>query len=158
GHNAEWPEIALDGRGDPTFVFSREAIVQVASGTAAGVFSAPAELGYPGIFDSIAEDPAGDTVVGYFNPAQDSAAASFRPAGGYFSSPQQVSPAGHAVDPGAGGADLGLNVAIDGLGDGVFGFRSLEGEALAGAALLDGAGPALNGLSIPTSAATGTPT
>jgi hypothetical protein len=54
--------------------------------------------------------------------------------------------------------EFGLNVAIDGQGDGLFGYRATNGsEYLAQQSLLDAAGPIPNGLSIPTSATAGTP-
>jgi PKD domain len=157
GEDANYPSVALDAHGDPTLAWSRNAQVQVASGTPAGTFSTPVDIGYPGLFVSVAEDPAGDALVGYFDAFGDDASASFRPAGGLFTAPQQVSPPGRAVDPGPVGADLGMNVALDGQGDGVFGYRYLEGEPLAAATLLDAAGPVLSGLSIPASATAGTP-
>jgi PKD domain len=158
GSSASFPDIAIDGRGDPTLVWERENQVEVASATPAGVFGTPMTLGFPGLFPSVAEDSAGDTLVGYLDGARTTASASYRPAGGLFTAPQAVSPPGQAVTPDPAEDDLGMNVAIDGQGDGVFGYRSLNGDYIAGASLLDAAGPLLNGLSIPSDAATGTPT
>jgi hypothetical protein len=158
GSSASFPDVAIDGHGDPTLVWQRENRIEVASGTPAGTFGAPLTLGFPGLFPSVAEDPAGDTLVGYFDAVLDTASASYRPAGGLFTAPQPVSPPGQPVSPDPAEDERGLNVAIDGQGDGVFGYRSLAGVLVAGASLLDGAGPVLNGLSIPAGAATGTPT
>jgi PKD repeat protein len=160
GNSAEHPEVALDGRGDPTVVWSREADVQVRTGTVSGSFpAAPVTIAYPALFASIAEDAAGDTLVGYFNAHGSVASAAFRPAGGLFSVSELASPVGEEVSPSPIGEELGLNVAMDGQGDGVFGFHAKQGsgEYLAGAGLLDAAGPLLNGLSIPTSATAGVP-
>jgi PKD repeat protein len=155
--NAQSPAVALDEHGEPTVVWSREADVQVSSATAAGVFpTVPLTLAYPGLFTSIAEDPAGDTLVGYFDPQDDAAEGTFRPAGGLFSAPQQVSPAKQAVNPSSIGSALALGVAIDAQGDGVFGFDAIDGsETLAGASLFDSAGPLLTGLSIPATTTAG---
>ena len=158
GSSASFPDIAIDGHGDPTLVWDRENQIEVASGTPSGMFGAPVRLGFPGLFPSVAEDPAGDTLVGYFDAVLDAATASYRSAGGLFTAPQAVSPPGQVVSPDPAEDELGLNVAIDGQGDGVFGYRSLDGVEIAGASLLDAAGPVLNGLSIPAGAATGTPT
>jgi hypothetical protein len=157
--NAASPAVALDAHGDPTVVWSREADAQVSSGTAAGVFpTIPLTIGYPALFTSVAEDPAGDTLVGYFDPQDDAANATFRPAGGLFSVPQQVSPPKQAVNPSSVGSALSLNVAVDAQGNGVFGFDAVDGsETLAGASLLDAAGPTLTGLSIPANATALTP-
>lgn len=157
--DAESPAVALDAHGDPTVVWSLADAVQVSSGTAAGAFTAiPVTLSALGQFTSIAEDPAGDTLVGYFDPEDDAAYASLRPAGGLFSAPQQVSPLKEAVNPSAGSEGVGLGVAVDAQGDGVFGFDAIDGaETLASASLLDAAGPLLAGLSIPATATAGRP-
>jgi PKD repeat protein len=157
--SAQDPEVALDAHGDPTVVWSREGAVQVSSGTAAGAFpTVPLTVAYPALFPSVAEDAAGDTLVGYFDPQDDAATATFRPVGGLFSVPQQVSPLKEAVNPSAVGSVLSLNVGIDAQGDGVFGFDTIDGaETLASASLLDAAGPLLTGLSIPAEATVGRP-
>lgn len=157
--DAEYPAVALDAHGDPTVVWSFDDAVEVSSGTASGTFpTAPLTVGDPGIFTSIAEDPAGDMLVGYFDPEDDAAHASFRPAGGLFSAPQQVSPLKEAVNPSSGSEALGLGVAIDAQGDGVFGFDTIDGaETLASASLLDAVGPLLTELSIPATATAGRP-
>ncbi len=154
------PAVALDAHGDPTVVWSFADAVEVSSGTASGTFpTTPAHAQrLRDSSPSIAEDPAGDMLVGYFDPEDDAAHASFRPAGGLFSAPQQVSPLKEAVNPSSGSEALGLGVAIDAQGDGVFGFDTIDGaETLASASLLDAVGPLLTELSIPATATAGRP-
>jgi hypothetical protein len=159
GENAEYPQVALDGSGGATVVWTREATVEVASAALGGSFSTPQPLSYPALFPTIAEDAAGDVLVGFYDAEVDGAATAFRPAGGLFTSPQIISPPGKTVRIGGPGDEFQLNVAIDGQGDGLFGFVA-ENEAkyaIASETLLDAAGPLLNGLSIPVSATAGQP-
>jgi hypothetical protein len=157
GADAVFPRIALDGRGDPTVVWMRNSAIQISSGTVSGAFSSPLNLGYPYIFPVLAEDPAGDVLVGFYNALEPNAAAVFRPAGEGFGLAKTVSPAGQPLVISPVGSELGFNVGIDASGDGLFGFATHAANNIGGEALLDAAGPALNGLSIPASATAGTP-
>ena len=99
GANAALPQVALDGRGDPSVVWSREFVVQYAAGTTSGTFSTAQSLAFVSWAPSIAEDPAGDTLVSYDSALSNSAFAVVRPAEGHFGEPQEVSPAGQIVSP-----------------------------------------------------------
>ncbi len=164
GTEALSPEIATDGRGDPTVVWwLNTEDVQVSTGTPSGVFPATPETLAPfGVYPNVAEDAAGDTVIGYVleSAGTSSAAASFRPAGGQFTVPQEVSPAGQRVFyEFKSGDENGLNVAMDGDGDGMFGFSAEEGGGgyFAQASLLDATGPVFKSVSIPATATAGVP-
>ncbi len=163
GAEALNPEIALDGQGDPTVVWWLNTDdIQASTGTSSGKFPAtPEGLAPFGLYPSVAEDSAGDTVVGYIQElgAAITAAASFRPAGGQFTAPRDVSPTGQEVlFEFKLGDENGLNVAVDGDGDGVFGFSAATGgEFVAQASLLDASGPLLKNLSIPAAATVGVP-
>ncbi len=163
GTEALNPEIAIDGHGDPTVVWwSNINDIQASTGTPSGAFPAiPEGLAPFGLYPSVAEDSAGDTVVGYIQELGGaiSAAASFRPAGGQFTAPSEVSPPGQEVlFEFKLGDENGFNVAIDGDGDSVFGFSSeTGGEYIARASLLDESGPLLKNLSIPATATVGVP-
>ena len=69
GYDAEYPQVALDGQGDPTVVWTHILaplyFVQYASGTPSGTFSAPQTLAFEAGYVSIAEDSAGDALIGY---------------------------------------------------------------------------------------------
>ncbi len=155
GFDAEHPQVALDGRGDPTVVWARNFIVEYASGTPAGVFSPTHGLALEAWYPSIAEDAAGDTLVGYATVFTIRAGAVFRPAGGEFGASQWVSSAGQLVDGGPGG----FNVAMSGDGDGAFGFIAEEsgGGFIPRVSLLDAVGMALEKVSIPATATAGVP-
>ena len=160
--NASYPQVALDGRGDPgvvwTSTFDGLAIVQYATGTFAGAFSSGVQnLAFIAWAPSIAEDPAGDTLISYANLQSNSAVAVFRPAGGSFGEPQEVSPAGQVVSLNGESDEQGLNVALDSAGDGVVGLTTASGEDLAEASLLDTTGPTLEHVSIPATATAGVP-
>jgi hypothetical protein len=115
---------------------------QVATRPPSGSFSAPLDLSPPGNESSsasqVAEDAAGDTLVGYATFRANGAAAAFRPAGGAFGADQEISPAGQLVDGGPGG----FNVAISGDGDGAFGLIAEEsgGGFIPQVSLLDAVG------------------
>jgi hypothetical protein len=160
GCNASHPQVALDGRGDPTVVWACsiggfESIVEYVNGTLAGTFSPTMGLAFEAWYPSIAEDAAGDTLVGYATFRADGAAAAFRPAGGAFGADQEISPAGQLVDGGPGG----FNVAISGGGDGAFGLIAEEsgGGFIPQVSLLDAVGMALEKVSTPTTATAGVP-
>ncbi len=159
GFNADHPQVALDGRGDPTVVWARtlgfEIVVEYASGTPAGSFSLPMGLAFEAWYPSIAEDAAGDTLVGYVTVRTPTANAAFRPAGGAFGAGQEVSSAGQFVDGGPGG----FNVAMSSDGNGIFGFIAEEsgGGFIPRMSLLDTVGMALEKVSIPATATAGVP-
>ncbi len=159
GCNASHPQVALDGRGDPTVVWACaigfESVVEYANGTLAGTFSPTMGLAFEAWFPSITEDAAGDTLVGYATFRADGAAAAFRPAGGAFGAGQEVSSAGQLVDGGSGG----FNVAISGDGDGAFGLiaEGAGGGFIPQVSLLDAVGTALEKVSIPATATAGVP-
>jgi len=159
GFNADHPQVALDGRGDPTVVWARqlgfELVVEYASGTPVASFSPPMGLAFEAWYPSIAEDAAGDTLVGYATVRTPTANAAFRPAGGAFGAGREVSSAGQIVDGGPGG----FNVAMSGDGDGILGFIAEEsgGGFLPRVSLLDAAGIALEKVSIPATATAGVP-
>ncbi len=157
GADAEYPQVALDGRGDPSVVWTREFVVQYAAGTPSGVFSEAQNLAYQSWAPSIAEDPAGDTLVSYGNALSYSAFALVRPAAGRFGEPQEVSPFGQIVSPNGESDEQGLNAAMDSDGDGVVGFTIEGGEALPEVSLLDAGGPTLENVSIPATATVGVP-
>jgi hypothetical protein len=156
---ASHPQVALDGRGDPTVVWACaigfESVVEYANGTLAGTFSPTMGLAFEAWYPSIAEDAAGDTLVGYATFRANGAAAAFRPAGGAFGAGQEVSSAGQLVDGGPGG----FNVAISGDGDGAFGLIAEEsgGGFIPQVSLLDALGMALEKVSIPATATAGVP-
>jgi hypothetical protein len=157
GANAEFPQVALDGRGDPSVVWTREFVVQYAAGTTSGAFSEVQNLAFESWAPSIAEDPAGDTLISYDNVLSYSAFAVVRPAAGRFGEPQEVSPTGQIVSPNGESDEQGLNAAMDSDGDGVVGFTIQGGEDLPEVSLLDAGGPTLENLSIPATATAGTP-
>ncbi len=161
GANAAFPQVALDGRGDPgvvwTLDFGGDLVVQYAAGTSSGTFPAVQDLAFLSWAPSIAEDPAGDTVVSYANVQSNSAFAVVRPAEGRFGEPQEVSPAGQIVSPNGESDEQGLNAAMDGEGDGVVGFTIEGGEDLPEESLLDAGGPTLQSTSIPATATAGAP-
>jgi hypothetical protein len=158
GQNAEFANVALDAQGEPTVAWARDNILQVATGTRGGVFSQPQNLADFALYPSIAEDSAGATVIGYWDPVAHQAAAVYRPAGGAFSGPLGISPTEQTIVAGGPGDEDQLNVAIDGGGDALFGYTASDGtNQRTGAALLDGAGPGLSGLSIPATAIAGVP-
>ncbi len=148
---ASQPQVALDGQGEATVVWTGNFVVEYAIGTKAGVFSGAKGLAFEGWYPSVAEDAAGDTLVGYATVFGLDAAAMFRPAGGAFEASQQVSSAGQVVGGGP------LNVAISEDGDGAFGFVGQGSEVTAEVGLLDSAGAALGNVSIPASATAGSP-
>jgi hypothetical protein len=149
GANAEFPQVALDGRGDPSVVWTREFVVQYAAGTRSGTFPETQSLALLSWAPSIAEDSAGDTLVSYDNLQSNSAFAVLRPAEGRFGEPLEVSPAGQTVSPNGVSDEQGLNAAMDGGGDGVIGFAIEGGEDLPEVSLLDAGGPTLENVSIP---------
>jgi hypothetical protein len=159
--NATYPQVALDGRGDPgvvwTLDFGGVLIVQYAAGTSSGTFPAVQDLAFESWAPSIAEDPAGDTLVSYGNSLSYSAFAIVRPAAGRFGEPQEVSPAGQTVSPNGESDEQGLNAAMDSDGDGVVGFTIEGGEDLPEVSLLDAGGPTLQSVSIPATATAGSP-
>ena len=157
GANAALPQVALDGRGDPSVVWSREFVVQYAAGTPSGAFSTPQSLAFVSWAPSIAEDPVGDTLVSYDNALSNSAFAVVRPAEGRFGELQEVSPVGQIVSPNGISDESGLNAAMDSDGDGVVGFTIEGGEGLAEASLFDAAGPTLNNVVIPAAVTAGAP-
>jgi PKD domain len=157
GANAAFPQVALDGRGDPSVVWTREFVVQYAAGTSSNTFTPVQSLAFLSWAPSIAEDPAGDTLVSYANLQNNSAFAVVRPAEGRFGEPQEVSPAGQIVSPNGDSDEQGLNAAIDGVGDGVVGFTIEGGEALPEVSLFDVGGPTLENVSIPAAATAGAP-
>ena len=161
GANAAFPQVALDGRGDPSVVWTLESggdlIVQYAAGTPSGTFPAAQDLAFLSWAPSIAEDPAGDTVVSYANVLNNSAFAVVRSAAGRFGEPQEVSPAGQIVSPNGESDEQGLNAAMDSNGDGAVGYTIEGGEDLPEVSLLDAGGPTLENASIPATATAGTP-
>jgi PKD repeat protein len=159
--NAAFPQVALDGRGDPGVVWTLELggdlIVQYAAGTSLGTFPTVQDLAFESWAPSIAEDPAGDTLVSYGNALSYSAFAIVRPAAGRFGEPQEVSPAGPAVSPNGESDEQGLNAAMDSNGDGAVGYTIQGSEDLPEVSLLDAGGPTLKNVSIPATATAGTP-
>jgi hypothetical protein len=155
GADAVFPQVALDGHGDPGVVWSREFVVQYAAGTSAGAFPTVQSLAFQSWAPSIAEDPAGDTLVSYEDLLNNSAVAVVRPAEGRFGEPQEVSPVGQAVSPNGESDEQGLNAAMDGAGDGAVGFTA--GELLPEVSMLDAGGPTLQNVSIPAAATAGVP-
>jgi hypothetical protein len=151
---ASQPQVALDGQGESTVVWTGNFVVEYATGTRTGVFSGPKGLAFEAWYPSIAEDAAGDTLVGYATVIGLDADAVFRPAGGAFGASQQVSPVGQIV----GGGASAINVAMSEDGDGAFGFvAQQESEVSAEVGLLDSAGVAPGEVSIPASATAGSP-
>jgi PKD domain len=156
GMNAEHPQVALDGHGNPTVIWARNFVIQYANGTAAGAFSPDVNLAFEAWYPSIAEDAAGDTLVGYPTvqsvPAADTV---FRPAGGTFGSDDQMSLPGQSVFSGEGDVSLGINSD----GDGAVGFVGQEsgGADFLDMSLLDTAGVSPGRLSIPATATAGVP-
>ncbi|HXB66018.1 MAG TPA: PKD domain-containing protein [Solirubrobacteraceae bacterium] len=148
---AKQPQVALDGQGEATVVWTAHFVVEYATGTKAGVFSVARGLAFEGWYPSVAEDAAGDTLVGYATLFGLDAAAVFRPAGGAFGASQQMSPVGQVVGGGP------LNVAISEDGDGAFGFIAQGSEVTAEVGLLDSVGAALGNVSIPARATAGSP-
>jgi PKD repeat protein len=161
GANAAFPQVALDGRGDPSVVWTLDSggdlIVQYAAGTPSGAFPEVQSLAFESWAPSIAEDPAGDTLVSYGNALNYSAFAVVRPAAGRFGEPQEVSPTGQVVSPNGESDEQGLNAAMDSDGDGVVGFAIEGGEELPEVSLLDAGGPTLENVSIPATATAGAP-
>jgi hypothetical protein len=157
GADAEFPQVALDGRGDPSVVWTREFVVQYAAGTLSGAFPTIQSLAFLSWAPSVAEDPAGDTLVSYEDLQSNSAFAIERPAEGRFGEPQEVSTAGQTVSPNGESDEQGLNAAMDGEGDGVVGFTIEGSEDLPEESLLDAGGPTLENVSIPTAATAGAP-
>jgi PKD repeat protein len=161
GGDAAFPQVALDGRGDPSVVWTLEfggsLIVQYAAGTSSGTFPTVQDLAFESWAPSIAEDPAGDTLVSYADALSNSAFALQRPAEGRFGEPQEVSPVGQVVSANGVSDEQGLNAAMDSAGDGVVGFTIEGGEGLAEASLLDAGGPTLQSVSIPATATAGVP-
>lgn len=157
--SAAYPQVALDGAGAPSVVWTStfaSSTVQYAAGTPSGTFSGLQILAFLSWAPSIAEDAAGDTLVGYANEQNNSALALFRPAGGAFGEPEEVSPAGQTVSPNGNSDEQGLNVAMDGDGDGLVGYTNQSSE-LAEESQLDTVGPALENVSIPANAIAGAP-
>ena len=151
---ASQPQVALDGQGEPTVVWTGNFVVEYATGTRAGAFSTPKGLAFEAWYPSIAEDAAGDTLVGYATLIGLDADAVFRPAGGAFGVSRQVSPVGQIV----GGGASTINVAMSDDGDGAFGFVAQgESAVTAEVGLLDSAGVAPGDVSIPASATAGSP-
>ncbi len=161
GANAAFPQVALDGRGDPgvvwTLDFGGDLVVQYAAGTPLGTFPTVQDLAFESWAPSIAEDPAGDTLVSYGNALSYSAFALVRPAAGRFGEPQEVSPFGQIVSPNGESDEQGLNAAMDSVGDGVVGFTTQGAEELPEVSLLDAGGPTLGNVSIPAIATAGAP-
>jgi PKD repeat protein len=161
GGDAAFPQVALDGRGDPSVVWTLEfggsLIVQYAAGTSSGTFPTVQDLAFESWAPSIAEDPAGDTLVSYADALSNSAFALLRPAEGRFGEPQEVSPVGQVVSANGVSDEQGLNAAMDSAGDGVVGFTIEGSEGLAEASLLDAGGPTLQSVSIPATATAGVP-
>ena len=123
-----------------------------------GTFPTVQDLAFESWAPSIAEDPAGDTLVSYNNALSYSAFALVRPAAGRFGEPQEVSSFGQIVSPNGESDEQGLNAAMDSVGDGVVGFTTQGAEELPEVSLLDAGGPSLgNGLSIPAIATAGAP-
>ena len=129
--------------------FGGDLVVQYAAGTPSGTFPAAQSLAFVSWAPSIAEDPAGDTLVSYGNALSNSAFAVVRPAEGRFGEPQEVSPAGQIVSPNGESDEQGLNAAMDSDGDGAVGYTIQGGEGLPEASLLDAGGPTLDNVSIP---------
>lgn len=159
--NAAFPQVALDGRGDPSVVWTLDSggdvIVQYAAGTSSGTFPAAQNLAFLSWAPSIAEDPAGDTVVSYANVQSNSAFAVVRPAEGRFGEPQEVSPAGQIASSNGESDEQWLNAAMDSYGDGIVGFTIAAGEYLPEESVLDAGGPTLQNTSIPATATAGVP-
>ncbi len=159
--NAAFPQVALDGRGDPgvvwTLEFGGDLIVQYAAGTSLGAFPTVQDIAFESWAPSIAEDPAGDTLVSYGNSLSYSAFAIVRPAGGRFGEPHEVSPAEQTVSPNGESDEQGLNAAMDNNGDGVVGYTIQGSEDLPEVSLLDAGGPTLKNVSIPATASAGAP-
>jgi PKD repeat protein len=159
--NAAFPQVALDGRGDPgvvwTLEFGGDLIVQYAAGTSLGTFPTVQDLAFESWAPSIAEDPAGDTLVSYANVVSNSAFAAVRPAESRFGEPQEVSPTGQIVSPNGESDEQGLNAAMDNDGDGAVGYTIQGSEDLPEVSLLDGGGPTLKNVSIPATATAGAP-
>ncbi len=159
--NAAFPQVALDGGGDPgvvwTLDFGSDLIVQYAAGTPLGTFPTVQDLAFESWAPSIAEDPAGDTLVSYANVLSNSAFAVVRPAEGRFGESQEVSPTGQVVSPNGESDEQGLNAAMDSDGDGVVGFTVQGSEELPEVSLLDAGGPTLGNVSIPATASAGVP-
>lgn len=106
---------------------------------------------------SLAVDAGGDALLSYLGEQGGTtfAAASYRPARGGFGGESVISGEGGAAGSVAGGEAAPVAAAIDGEGDGIAAFDRLSGSDPLEVALLDAAGPVLNGLSIPTAGAVG---
>lgn len=153
--------VGVDGAGDPSVAWEgtdpQSSSIDFASGPKGGPLSGATPLSSPGIFPSLAENAAGDVLVGYFAPLSHSATASYRPVGGSFEAPVAVSPHEQAVAVGGPGLETQLTVALDARGDGLFGYSAVGTEAIVTQSSLDAAGPALEGLSIPATGTAGDP-
>ena len=140
-----------------TLEFGGDLIVQYAAGTPSGTFPKVQDLAFESWAPSIAEDPAGDTLVSYGDALNYSAFAVVRPAEGRFGEPQEVSPTGQIVSPNGESDEQGLNAAMDSDGDGVVGYTIQGGEGLPEVSLFDAGGPTLKNVSIPAAATAGDP-
>lgn len=153
--------VGLDGASGPSVAWEGTdpiaGSIDFASGPRGGPLSATQPVAPIGIFPSLAEDAAGDVLVGEDSFLSTAAAASYRPAGGAFQAPVTVSPAKHTVAIGGPGLETRLNVAIDGQGDGLFGYAVVGTEAIVTQSMLDAAGPLLEDLAIPATGAVDSP-
>jgi PKD domain len=151
------PQVAFAGNGEATVVYTapvggKTGVVAVLR-SVGGEFGLPrpvSESGVSSTYPTVLALANGETLVAwlrYEEPGQINAAT--RPVGGSFGAPRAVSPTGK-------GSGIGAPVlAADGYGDAVAIWRRLEANYTAEVAGYDNAGPALQGLSIPTTGTLG---
>ena len=162
GQNATTPQIAVDGSGNATVVWSRSNgsnnIVQATTRVGTGAWSAPMDLSAVGgsaYSPQIAVDPQGDATVVWkrLNGAKYVAQAARRVAGGAWGAPEDLTDS--SPTPGLSPADP--QIASDQAGNGVavWGREDNNGTIDVQGIGLDVAGPVLTGLSIPTAGVTG---
>lgn len=153
--------VGINGAGDPSVAWDGTdpvaPTVDFASGPKGGPLSNVTPIESQAIFPSLAENAAGDVLVGYATTfAGFSATASYRPTGSSFEAPVIVSPKKDTIQ--VGGPASQLSVGLDGQGDGLFGYSVLNGtETIVTQSMLDAAGPLLEDLSIPATGAVDSP-
>ena len=110
GDRASWPDVAIDPQGNAVAVFMRWTMpswldirIQAATRPAGGSWSTPEDLSDPGEVGiaRVEVDARGNAVAtwqtGIVTPSPDRVQAATRPAGGSWSTPETISPAGQYV-------------------------------------------------------------
>ncbi|HEY1690462.1 MAG TPA: PKD domain-containing protein [Solirubrobacteraceae bacterium] len=154
--------VGVDSAGEPSVAWTGEyplgPSVDFASGPKGGPLSPPRAIAPLGLIPSLAENATGDMLIVYEPEIGETAAASYRPAGGVFEAPVIVSPAEDTIETGGPGLETQLSVALDGQGDGLVGYAASPGSGVSVMqSMLDAGGPLLEGLSIPANGVEGSP-